>query len=298
MGKKFPNLFIFIGKTQILKKCTKIVKNLSLKHVKYLIKFQGVKMLFKDIARILKEVPYMSNLEGKVVYDFIRRSGFQNILELGFAHGTSTCYFAAAIEENGSGLITTMDNQLAKDRKPNIFALLNKTKLSRYVKPIFADSSYTWELMKIIENQTIRGVCKPQFDFCFLDGAHTWEVDGLTFFLVEKLLKPGGWILFDDLEWSFAQSPSLQNSKVVQKMPEDQKTTPQVKKVFSLLVCQHQNFENIKIFNDWGWAQKRTRTKNESTMKSQKIINKMYSRQIFKSNIDKIFKKIKRFLKS
>lgn len=218
-------------------------------------------MLFKDVAKILKDVPFMSILDGKIIYDFIRKGGFQNILELGFGHGTSTCYLAAALDENKSGLITTMDNQLAKDRKPNIFTLLEKTNLNDYVKPIFADTSYTWELMKIIERQTIQGICKPIFDFCFIDGAHTWEVDGLAFFLVEKLLKPGGWILFDDLYWTFAKSPSLKNTKLVQEMPEDQKTTPQVERIFSLLVSQHQNFENIKIYKEWGWVQKKKNTR-------------------------------------
>jgi len=254
-------------------------------------------MQFKDVAKILKGIPYISTLDGKFIYNFVRRSAVQNVLELGFAHGTSTCYLAAALDEIGSGSIITIDNQHAKKREPNIITLLNTTKLNDYVKPIFADTSYTWELMKIIEQQTIQGKCKPIFDFCFIDGAHTWEVDGLAFFLVEKLLKPGGWILFDDLYWTFAKSPTLKNTKWVQNMPKDQKTIPQIEKVFTLLVNQHRNFENIKIFKEWGWAQKKT-TIDKPVSRSKKIIKKMYIRQLFKSNITIVLKKIKNFIQS
>ncbi|MHA1988473.1 MAG: class I SAM-dependent methyltransferase [Promethearchaeota archaeon] len=254
-------------------------------------------MHFKEIAKILKELPFMTTVEGKLIYNFVIRSGFQNILELGFAHGTSTCYLAAALDEQGSGSIVTIDNQLAKSRKPNIFKLFELTGLGNYVNPIFADNSYTWELMKIIDKQTVEGLCKPIYDFCFIDGAHTWEVDGLVFFLVEKLLKPGGWILFDDVYWTFEKSPTLKDTERVQKMPRDQKTTPQVERIFSLLVSQHHNFENIKIYKEWGWAQKKTKL-DKSRAVTSKMIDKMQKRQLLRINIIDILKKIRNFVQS
>jgi hypothetical protein len=29
-----------------------------------------------------------------------------------------------------------------------------------------------------------------------------WDTDGPSLFLVDRLLRPGGWIVFDDIEWS------------------------------------------------------------------------------------------------
>lgn len=49
----------------------------------------------------------------------------------------------------------------------------------------------------------------PQYDYVFLDGAHTFPIDCLTFFLIEKCLKVGGIIDFDDADWSLGTSPSL-----------------------------------------------------------------------------------------
>jgi predicted O-methyltransferase YrrM len=61
----------------------------------------------------------------------------------------------------------------------------------------------------------------PRFDLCYLDGAHNWFVDGLAFFLVHRLLKPGGWIIFDDVDWTYESSPTLKDTEDVRKMPED-----------------------------------------------------------------------------
>ncbi|MFX1302252.1 MAG: class I SAM-dependent methyltransferase [Promethearchaeota archaeon] len=246
-------------------------------------------MKFNDIVIILKNIPHMGIENGKVLYDFIRVKKFNHILELGFAHGTSTCYMAAALKENGFGDITTIDRHSAKERKPNIFDLTKILNFKDIITPIFAERSYNWELMKIVEKNSIQGICTPIFDFCFIDGAHTWEVDGLAFFLVEKLLKPGAWILFDDIEWTFEKSPSLKDSEMVKKMPEEQRKTPQVKKIFSLLVSQHPNFENFKISKGWGWAQKKTG--HETEIAPSKIIEKISANQIIKVDIVKYLKK-------
>ena len=50
-----------------------------------------------------------------------------------------------------------------------------------------------------------------KYDFCFIDGAHTWDTDGFAFCLVDRMLRPGGWIIFDDLNWTHAHSPTLAN---------------------------------------------------------------------------------------
>ena len=46
-------------------------------------------MRFEDIERVVGTVPIIAPREGKILYDFILAAGSKNILELGFAHGTS-----------------------------------------------------------------------------------------------------------------------------------------------------------------------------------------------------------------
>ncbi|MEL6646034.1 MAG: class I SAM-dependent methyltransferase [Pseudomonadota bacterium] len=69
--------------------------------------------------------------------------------------------------------------------------------------------SYNWNLMKLyVENGHA-----PLFDYIFLDGAHTFAIDALSFFLGDRLLKPGGYFDFDDYNWRLRGS-SLDPEKV------------------------------------------------------------------------------------
>ena len=193
---------------------------------------------------------------GRLLYEFVRRSGAQHVLELGFAHGNSTCYMAAALDEAGVGSILTIDRESAYSREPNINALLDRAGLSRYVTPVFAHNSYNWELMRLLQLYREGHRTRPVFDFVFIDGAHTWEVDGFAFFLVDKLLKPGGWLLFDDVHWTMAASPTVRNSERVRALPDEEKNTPQIMRVFSLLTMQHPGYSDFTVKGNWAWAYK------------------------------------------
>ena len=170
---------------------------------------------------------------------------------------------AAALDENGEGSILTIDNKSALSRKPNVNDLLEKCKLEKYVTPLFANSSYNWELMRMIEHNTKGGICEPIFDFCYIDGAHNFEIDCCAFFLVDKLLKPGGLILFDDLNWTYAQSPTLKDVDWVKEMAEEEKTTPHIKKVVDVIVKNSDNYTDFSSIDDWFLARKRGRNKTD-----------------------------------
>jgi predicted O-methyltransferase YrrM len=212
-------------------------------------------MQFDAVKAIVDGVPNMTAEQGKIVYDFLLKIGAKNVLELGFAHGTGSCYMAAALQETG-GKLLTIDRREAHDRKPSQAEQLAKCGLAGMVTPVFAHTSYTWELMKLIEQHTTDGKCEPFLDFVYIDGAHLWEPDGLAFFLVDKLLKVNGWILFDDLYWSLASSPSIKDADWVKALAQDEQDAPQVLRVFDLLVRQHPSYGNIQIVDWWGWAQK------------------------------------------
>ena len=136
-------------------------------------------------------------------------------------------------------------------------SLLRELELDRLVRFVVRDdSSYDWYLKELIEEQSDNhGNCEPIFDFCYLDGAHNWTIDGLAVFLVEKLLKPGGWLLLDDLEWSYASSPSGAAGPF--PLSEGERRQPHMRAVFDLIVRQHPSFTQFKIQDgNWGWAGK------------------------------------------
>jgi len=209
-------------------------------------------MELEQVHGVIKDIPVMSFVQAAELTNFIKRQKLNKILELGFAHGVSSCYIASILDEMKSGHLTTIDLEIARNRKPNIESLLSKLKLSSYVTIYYEPTSYNWRLMKLIDqNHT------PMFDLCYIDGAHDWFTDGFAFFLVDKLLVPGGWIIFDDLNWTFNKSPSLKNSEKVQKMPFDERNTAQVNKIYELLVKTHPNYHNFKEKGAWAYAQKK-----------------------------------------
>ncbi len=220
-------------------------------------------MKFSDIKDTIGAVPHMTPSQGELIYNMILDNDIFDILELGIAHGTGSCYMAAALHEKNKGSVTTIDNKSALLRKPDVFELLKKCDLESYVSPIFADSSYNWELMKLIKQQTKDGFCEPLFDFCFIDGAHNFEIDNSAFFLVDKLLKPGGFILFDDVNWTYASSAGLKDTEWVKNMSEDEKTTPHIKALVELIVMGHPNYIDFQFQEDWFLTRKKSNSKQE-----------------------------------
>jgi predicted O-methyltransferase YrrM len=228
----------------------------------------------REIKQIVGDTPNMTLEQAVSLTSFIEKYKIRNILELGFGHGVSTSYIAAALSRNGEGSIITIDKVKARQRKPNIETLLNKVGESDRVTIYYEPTSYTWRLMKFLEQEP-----QPKFDLCYIDGAHNWFVDGFAFYLVNLLLKPGGWIIFDDLDWTYNESPGLKDSEFVKNMPDEERETPQVRKVYELLVKKHPDFCKFKVEGDWAYTQKCNTTENKSSERKiivEKIIQKEY----------------------
>ncbi|MGL6339499.1 MAG: class I SAM-dependent methyltransferase [Waterburya sp.] len=198
------------------------------------------------VKQIVENLPYMSLKKAQVMQDFIRQHNISSILELGFYHGVSTCYMAAALEEVGGGSIVSIDLESAQKRQPNIEELLEKCGYLDTVEFYYEPVSYNWRMMKMIEEQ------ERTFDLCYVDGGHDWYNTGLAFFLVDKLLQPGGWMIFDDLDWTMEHL----DAKWALRKPEEERITPQVRKVWELLVKTHPQYGNFYEQGSWGFAQK------------------------------------------
>lgn len=200
-----------------------------------------------EIERKVSNLPYMTLKEAKYLTAFLRENRLTKVLELGFFHGVSSCYLAAAMKSQGGRPIVTIDLESAKNRNPTIVDLLQRCDLAEYAEVYFEPSSYNWRLMKFIEEGR-------RFDFCYIDGGHDWYNTGFAFFLVDKLIEPGGWILFDDLDWTMEHV----NAPWAMNRPLEERLTPQVRKVWELLVQQHSNYGDFQERGRWGFTRKRS----------------------------------------
>ncbi|MEX2123392.1 MAG: class I SAM-dependent methyltransferase [Woeseia sp.] len=209
---------------------------------------------FEKVRSTFDDLKYMRHPQATFIRDFVAKHDARDILEIGFYHGKSSAYFAAILEDLGRGHLLTIDLWNAKRREPNIGQVLSALDLAHRVTPVFAERSYTWELAKII-----RATPRPQFDMCYFDGGHTWDATGFGFALVDMLLRPGGWILFDDLEWTVesAMEDRADMPRQWRACSPDERATPAVKLVFDLLV-PHLGYIDRHTVNDgrWGIARK------------------------------------------
>lgn len=210
-------------------------------------------MSLQSVADVVGSTPYMKPRQAQIITDLIREYDLKDVLELGIMHGVSTCYIADTLRDLGGGHVTSLDLDLSRDNKPDAETLLKQLGLMEMVTIRLDPTSYVWTLMKMLEEDPA-----PRYDLCYLDGAHDWFADGFAFFLVDKILRPGGWLVFDDISWSFATSPALAATDRVQEMPLEQRNTQQVRKVYDLLVKTHPSYAEFKIVDDWGMARKRT----------------------------------------
>ncbi len=207
-------------------------------------------MLPEEIFFKLGKLPYMRLEHGRIFHDFITTNRLQNGLELGFFHGVSTAYLAGAIQDIGSGALTTIDLTAARDHTPNIHWVLETTGLSHIVQIFYEPRCYTWRLMKLLEEGR-----SESYDFCYIDGGHGWYDTGFAFCLVERLLKPGGWVVFDDLHYTYNTSSSREKTWVT-CLPEEERIVPQVKRVFELLVETSPHFGSFRRLGRFGFARK------------------------------------------
>jgi len=207
---------------------------------------------FDQVARAIAGIPFMSPAQGKLVYDHVQCTGATDVLELGTAHGVGAAYMAAA-----GANVTTVDFQGAHyDPSPEQVA----AKAGVQVNIVREYSSYTWWLKTQVEQRSDEhGNVTPAYDFVYLDGAKNWTIDGLAVILIEKLLRPGGWLLMDDLEWTYAQDPGREATDgiVHRELSEPERTQPHLRAVFDLIVAQHPSFTELRREDEWwGWARK------------------------------------------
>ncbi|MGD9331218.1 MAG: class I SAM-dependent methyltransferase [Desulfobacterales bacterium] len=219
-------------------------------------------MDFATVEKHVGGIPYILPALAREIYDFIMAQKPRACLELGFAHGASSCFIAAALEEVGHGHLTAVDLLSARHwQQPAIEDLLARTGLQPWVTVVREPTSYTWFLKRQIEACTQANTCRPCYDFCFLDGAKNWTIDSAAFFLADKLLRPESWILFDDLQWTYASKRKEGKRKSdgidLHTMGPDEIEQPHIELIFQLLVMQHPDYANFRIQDNWwAWAQK------------------------------------------
>ena len=250
-------------------------------------------MKFEEIYSIVGHVPFITKENGRYLYDLILREKLTNILELGIAHGTATCYMAAALHELGEGSVTAVD-LLEDKRQPSAEEQIEKAGLSDFATVTRMQSGYTWFLHDEIKRNTVDDTCNEVYDLCIIDGPKNWTIDGAAFFFADKLLRQDAWIIFDDYGWSYSRVARRRDATdgiTHRELSDDEQTIPHVKEIFELLVKQHPNYSNFSILADSDWA---IAQKTASAEKTYSVIYREQTKDVFAKVLNKGLEKIKR----
>lgn len=207
----------------------------------------------EQITNKYSKLPYMRHEQAQYMREIIQKNKLKNLCELGHYHGKSSIYLGSILEEQGFGTLTTFDI-LATSVSPNIHTLIKEFSLEKFIKPVVSMEGYVWELAKLI------GENKNKFDFCYIDGGHTFESTTLAFVLIDILLDKNGIIIFDDVYWTVEKSVaefgnSILNIPMYRSNTIQQRSTPQVKMVCDLIL-PHYSYTLLETVNDWAVYQK------------------------------------------
>lgn len=248
-------------------------------------------MKFQDIYEMVKGVPFIEPENARYLYDLIRDQKLMHVLELGIAHGTATCYMAAALDELGGGHVDAVDlKEASQIFRPSAEEQLAQTGLASRATIHRMQTGYTWFLHDEIKRRTTNDVCEPKYDLCIIDGPKNWTIDGCAFFLADKLLKEGGWIIFDDYTWTYAQADAKRSATdgiSHRSLSDEERKTPHIEEVFHLLVKQHPNYSEFVERRDRDWVAARKKTS------AQKVYTVEY-KETYRDVVAKFARRLKR----
>ncbi|WIJ24026.1 class I SAM-dependent methyltransferase [Devosia sp. RR2S18] len=171
------------------------------------------------------------------------------VAEIGVGVGATT--FAIAKRLNGRGKLLLFDFEVSVDELAR--DLLNEgfSNIEAYGNSRKTYDSYSWNLAQIALKKRREG-SGPMLDFAYLDGAHSFVHDAPAAILLKELVKPGGFILFDDLHWTFDRSPTMNpasNAAVRDWYPAAQTAIPHVQMICELFFDNDQAFQRETLDN-------------------------------------------------
>ena len=203
-----------------------------------------------QITEKYKDLPYMDHKRALYLRKIIHQYKLKSLCELGHYHGKSSIYLGAILEEQGFGKLLTFDI-ISNKVSPNIKELIKEYNLEKYVIPIVSEEGYAWDLARLINNRN------QSFDFCYIDGGHTFESTTIAFVLTDILLEKNGILIFDDISWTLNKVTKSEDDPLL-KIPMHrsstnyQKSIEQVRMVCDTIVSRY-NYSLIEVIEDLDW---------------------------------------------
>jgi len=114
-------------------------------------------------------------------------------LEIGLANGFSSLFILDALDQIGRGSLTSLDPFQHSDWQGR-----GLERIARAGFPVahqFLEAASWQALPRAVQEGN-------RFDFALIDGSHSFDNAFVDFYFVDKLVVPGGIVVFDDVGWA------------------------------------------------------------------------------------------------
>jgi len=133
----------------------------------------------------------ISEAEAEILVQVVKELKARKTLETGVAFGASACAICFGKDICNENIHYGVDPNQNDFYGGAALALLDRVKLSQQFKLLEGPSHI---MLPQLLNDNIK------IDFAFIDGWHTFDYTLIDFFLIDKLLSPGGIVAFHDMQ--------------------------------------------------------------------------------------------------
>jgi predicted O-methyltransferase YrrM len=134
----------------------------------------------------------ISKSEAKVLYNMVKLSNPSTTIEIGLANGVSALVFCEAHKDHGNkeSLHYAVDPNQFTTYNGSALASVRSAGYEKYLQILPGPAHL--EIPELIKK-------KVTVDCAFIDGWHTFDYTLIDFFLIDKMLKVGGYVAFHDV---------------------------------------------------------------------------------------------------
>jgi predicted O-methyltransferase YrrM len=139
----------------------------------------------------------ISREEGEFLQEMIRSAQPQVSVEVGCAYGISSLYICEALRE-----VNAVKHIIIDPHQHSMWEGIGLSNLSRagYLDMVDFNEAFSYEYLSHLTEDHVT------IDFAFIDGNHMFDYALVDFFLIDKILKPGGIVIMDDLSYPSIRS--------------------------------------------------------------------------------------------
>lgn len=226
-------------------------------------------MKFDDVWAKVGHLPYTNKERSQRLYDLVFDNKMHDTMELGVAYGKTLAVTLAALHEikaqdpyvegaeaDGYDLVEAKEwfTPSAEETIKSL-RLPDNPYCGHAHARVFRDRvSYQWSLLCSVRVACLFPSGRTPYDLVFLDGAHNCFHDVGAFFMAERLLNPGGYLIVDDLPWVPSKgmtAPMIWGTNINEAWSEEQRNTPHMQWIWDCLVKTHPNLTDFDESDPW-----------------------------------------------